>query len=147
VAIAGIVDARDGGAEDFPVARRFPRGLGVQRDVEFLSADQVGVRHRLRGVGSCRDAAVNDRQLIGRNTEARGRQLEEHLAGGRPGLGQVPFVEVGRVRLAARGGALIGCDRRVALHQPMRFTGTPSSSAITWICAVCIPWPSSHLPV
>jgi hypothetical protein len=112
------VDARDGGAQNFPLAGRLPRGLRIQRDVEFLPADEIGVRDPLRRVASRGDEAVGDRQLIGRNAKTRGRQLEERLAGGRAGLRQVPFVEVGRMRLAPRRSSLIGCDRGVALHQP-----------------------------
>src|SRR4029453_18469247 len=94
------VDARDGGAQNFPFAGRLPRGLRVQRDVEFLPADEIGVRDLLRRAALGGGEAVGDRQLIGRNTETRGRQLEERLAGGRGGLRQVPFVEVGRIRVA-----------------------------------------------
>src|SRR5262252_1401517 len=64
------------------------------------------------------DHAVVDRQLLGGGSKPLRRQAQKSLPGRRAGESQVGAIKVRWVRLASRGGSLIGRERRVAVNEP-----------------------------
>jgi hypothetical protein len=101
-------------AEDGPLARGFALRVRIQREVEFLAADQLAIRNRALLMPH---DAVPRRESIGRHAPLLRRHLHERLARGRRGQREVGMVEVLRMRLRAGRHSLIGRRAGYALNE------------------------------
>jgi hypothetical protein len=91
----------------------------LERAAFDLIAQPIGIRDRpaVRADHQAlhRDHSIGRVELVDRNEETRRRELEESFACSCRCEREVAPIEIGWVRLAARGRALIGSECRVAL--------------------------------
>ena len=100
-----------------PFACGLPFNIGIELDLELLSADQFAITHFFRGVALRADHAVCRDKLVCGYAEPLRSQFEKRLARRGCGLRQILLVEVGGMRLAAGRNPLVRRNRRVAISQ------------------------------
>ena len=113
----GHVGTADRLAEHGPFARVFALGIPVEREIELPAADQLAVGNLFRCIRASTDDAVRGRELVHRNAEALGRDLEQCFARRRAGEREIAVIEIRGMGLAARGVRLVGRERGVAVDQ------------------------------
>ena len=113
----GDIETVDRLSEHGPFAGRLALGVRIEREVEFLAADQLAIGHSFGCIAGGGDDSVGGSELIHGHTELLRRHFNERLARGGRGLSQILVIEIRRVRLAARRVGLIRRQRRIAVDQ------------------------------
>ena len=130
LALAGMLDARNGFSEHLPCGWIVRHGRSIHRKIKPLSLDQLTVAHRVGRISAAdREHAIFEDKLASVNTKPSRRQLVQRVARGIDSDAQAVVAELRRSREAANGEALIGSDaapaqdQRDALHRHRQFFG------------------------
>ena len=110
----GHVEALDGIAEHGPFARRLALRVRIQRQIEFLAADELAVGDRS---SSRVNDAIAGGEPLDRHAPLLRRHLQQRFARRRRGKSKIVVIEILRMRLRTRRHALVGRGTSDALNQ------------------------------